>query len=64
MLLRGSKKLTSAEYREHLERARKNGGATSAKLGGGANTRDVYHRVVDIRAQVMAEDAERRRCTW
>ena len=64
MLLRGSKKLSAAEYREHLERARKNGGATSAKLGGGANTRDVYHRVVDIRAQVMAEDAERRRCTW
>ena len=64
MLLKGSKKLSAAEYREHLERARKKGGATSAKLGGGANTRDVYHRVVDIRAQVMAEDAERRRCTW
>ena len=64
MLLRGSKKLSAAEYREHLERARKNGGATSAKLGGGANTRDVYHRKVDIRAQVMAEDAERRRCRW
>ena len=64
MLLKGSKKLTSAEYREHLERARKNGGATSAKLGGGANTSDVYHRVVDIRAQVMAEDERRGRCTW
>ena len=64
MLLKGSKKLSAAEYREHVERARRNGGATSAKLGGGANTRDVYHRVVDIRAQVMAEDAERRRCRW
>ena len=61
MLLRGSKKLSAAEYREHLEQARRNGGSASAKLGGGANTRDVYHRVVDIRAQVMAEDAERRR---
>ena len=64
MLLRGSKKLTSSEYREHVDRARRNGGATSAKLGGGANTRDVYHRVVDIRAQVMAEEAERRRRRW
>lgn len=64
MLLKGSKKLSASEYREHLERARKKGGATSAKLGGGANTRDVYHRVVDIRAQVMAEEAERRRCRW
>ena len=64
MLLKGSKKLSAAEYREHLERARKNGGATSAKLGGGANTRDVYHRKVDIRAQVMEEEAERRRRRW
>ena len=64
MLLKGSKKLSAAEYREHLERARKNGGSASAKLGGGANTRDVYHRKVDIRAQVMAEDAERRRRRW
>ena len=64
MLLRGSKKLSADEYREHLERARRNGGATSAKLGGGANTRDVYHRKVDIRAQVMAEDERRGRCTW
>lgn len=44
--------------------ARRNGGSASAKLGGGANTRDVYHRVVDIRAQVRAEDAERRRRRW
>ena len=64
MLLKGSKKLSAAEYREHLERARKNGGATSAKLGGGANTSDVYHRKVDIRAQVRAEDEERRRQRW
>lgn len=64
MLLKGSKKLTSNEYREHLERARRNGGATSAKLGGGANTSDVYHRKADIRAQVLAEEAERRRRRW
>ena len=64
MLLKGSKKLSASEYREHLERARKNGGATSAKLGGGANTRDVYHRVRDIRAEVAAEDERRGRCTW
>ena len=64
MLLRGSKKLSAAEYREHVDRARRNGGATSAKLGGGANTSDVYHRKFDIRAQVMAEDAERRRRRW
>lgn len=64
MLLKGSRKLSASEYREHVERARRNGGATSAKLGGGANTRDVYHRVVDIRAQVLAEEAERRRRRW
>lgn len=64
MLLKGSRKMSAAEYREYVERARRNGGATSAKLGGGANTSDVYHRVVDIRAQVMAEEAERRRRRW
>lgn len=64
MLLKGSRKLNSSEYREYVERARRNGGATSAKLGGGANTSDVYHRKVDIRAQVMAEEAERRRRRW
>ena len=64
MLLKGSKKLSAAEYREHVERARRNGGSASAKLGGGANTSDVYHRVVDIRAQVLAEDEERRRRRW
>ena len=25
---------------------------------------DVYHRVRDIRAEVMAEDRERGRCSW
>ena len=25
---------------------------------------DRYERKVDIRAQIAAEDAERRRCTW
>ena len=61
MLLRGSKKLSADEYREHVDRARRNGGSASAKLGGGANTRDVYHRKVDIRSQVRAEEEERRR---
>lgn len=64
MLLKGSKKLTSSEYREHVERARRRAGAASAKFGGGANTRDVYHRKVDIRAQVLAEEDERRRRRW
>ena len=64
MLLNGSKKLSAAEYNDYVDRARRNGGATSAKLGGGANTIDVYHRIVDIRAQVRAEDEERRRQRW
>lgn len=64
MLLRGSKKLTSSEYRDYVDRARRRAGATSAKLGGGANTSDVYHRIVDIRSAIRAEDEERMRCRW
>lgn len=64
MLLKGSRKLSASEYRDYVDRARRRAGATSAKLGGGANTRDVYHRKVDIRAQVLAEEAERRRRRW
>lgn len=56
--------MSASEYRDYVDRARRRAGATSAKLGGGANTRDVYHRVVDIRAQVLAEEAERRRRRW
>ena len=64
MLLKGSRKLSASEYRDYVDRARRRAGATSAKLGGGANTSDVYHRKVDIRAHVRAEDEERRRRRW
>lgn len=64
MLLRGSSKMGAAEYRDYVDRARRRAGAASAKLGGGANTSDVYHRVVDIRSAIRAEDEERRRCRW
>lgn len=64
MILKGSRKLSAAEYRDYVDQARRRAGAASSKLGGGANTSDVYHRKVDIRAQVRAEDEERRRQRW
>lgn len=64
MLLRGSSKMGAAEYRDYVDRARRRAGAASSKLGGGANTSDVYHRIVDIRSAIRAEDEERRRCRW
>ena len=52
-----------ASRRDILE-ANRRGAAAATAAHNARDKRDVYHRVRDIRAEVMAEDERRRRCTW
>ena len=47
--------------RRDILAANRRGAAAATAAHYAKGKRDVYHRVVDIRAQVLAEDAERRR---
>ena len=55
--------LIDASRRDILE-ANRRGAAAATAAHNARDKRDVYHRVRDIRAEVMAEDERRRRCTW
>lgn len=52
-----------ASRRDVLD-ANRRGAAAATAAHNARDKRDVYHRVRDIRAEVMAEDRERGRCTW
>ena len=52
-----------ASRRDVLE-ANRRGAAAATAAHNARDKRDVYHRVRDIRAEVAAEDRERRRCRW
>lgn len=52
-----------ASRRDVLD-ANRRGAAAATAAHHARDKRDVYHRVRDIRAEVMAEDEKRGRCTW
>ena len=52
-----------ASRRDILE-ANRRGAAAATAAHNAKGKRDVYHRVRDIRAEIMAEDERRGRCAW
>ena len=56
--------ITAAERRRMALESRRRGAAKQHAQHVSGPKVDRYERKVDIRAQIAAEDAERRRCTW
>lgn len=50
--------------RRDILAANRRGAAAATAAYRKRDKRDVYHRVRDIRAEVMAEDEKKGRCTW
>lgn len=56
--------ITAAERRRMALESRRRGAAAQHARHVKGPIVDRYERKIDIRAQVAAEDAERRRCRW
>ena len=60
----GKGTITAEERRRMALESRRRGAAAQHAQRVSGPAVDRYERKVDTRAQVAAEDAERRRCTW